>query len=89
MVAFSEGLKVFSFSVMQSSFCFPNVNIVTVPAASFVDDLRSLRTVEAVFVRKEGFDAACVLKNDLEVDERVEVGYTGFKAFSDLDARKT
>ncbi len=70
MVTFSEGLKVFSFSVMQSSFCFPNVNIVTVPAASFVDDLRSLRTVEAVFVRKEGFDAAFVLKNDLEVDEK-------------------
>ena len=79
----------FSFPIMKSSFCFPYVNNITVPAASFVDDLRSLRTVEVVFVRKEGFDAACVLKNDLEVDERVKVGYTGFKAFSDLDAWKT
>jgi len=68
----------FSFPVMKSSFCFSYVNIITVPAASFVDDLRSLRTIKAVFVRKEGFDAACVLKDDLEIDKRIEVGYTGF-----------
>ena len=53
-------------------------------AASFVNDLRSLRTIKAVFVRKEGFDAACVLK-----DERIEVGYTGFQTFSDLDVGET
>jgi len=46
------------------SFCFSYVSIITVPAASFVDDFRSLRTIKAVFVRKEGFDAACVLKDD-------------------------
>ena len=67
----------FSFPVMKSSFCFTNINIIADPAASFVNDLRSLRTmIKAVFVRKEGFDAACVLKDDLEVDERIEVGYT-------------
>jgi hypothetical protein len=75
MIAFSERLKMFSFPVMKSSFCFSYVNIITVPAASFVDDLRSLRTIKAVFVRKEGFDA---LKDDLEIDKRIEVGYTGF-----------
>ena len=73
----------------KSSFCFSNKNIIAVPAASFVNDLRSLRTIKAVFVRKEGFDAACVLKDDLEVDERIEVGYTGFKTFSDLDVGET
>ena len=67
----------FSFPVVKSSSCFPYVNIIAVPTASFVDDLRSLRTIKVVFVRKEGFDA-CVLKDDLEVDERIEVGYTGF-----------
>ena len=76
----------FSFPVMKSSFCFSNINIIAVPAASFVNDLRSLRTV---FVRKEGFDAACVLKDYLEVDERIEVGYTGFQTFSDLDLGET
>ena len=68
----------FSFPVMMSSLCFSYINIIAVPAASFVGDLRSLRMIKAVFVRKEGFDAACVLKDDLEVDERIKVGYTGF-----------
>ena len=49
----------FSFPVVKSSFCFTNINIIAVPAASFVNDFRSLRTIKAVFVRKEGFDAAC------------------------------
>ena len=75
----------FSFPVVKSSFCFTNINIIAVPAASFVNDFRSLRTIKAVFVRKEGFDAACVLQDDLEVDERIEVGYTGFQTFSDLE----
>ena len=79
----------FSFPVVKSSFCFTNVNIIAVPAASFVNDFRSLRTIKVVFVRKEGFDAACVLKDDLEVDERIEVGYTGFQTFSDLDVGET
>ena len=79
----------FSFPVVKSSFCFTNINIIAVPAASFVNDLRSLRTIKAVFVRKEGFDAACVLKDNLEVDERIEVGYTGFQTFSDLDVGET
>ena len=89
MIVFSEGLKMFSFPVVKSSFCFTNVNIIALPAASFVNDFRSLRTIKAVFVQKEGFDAACVLKDDLEVDERIEVGYTGFQTFSDLDVGET
>ena len=32
---------------------------------------------------------ACVLKDDLEVDERIEVGYTRFQTFSDLDVGET
>ena len=74
---------------IKSSFCFSNIKIIAVPAASFVNDLRSLRTIKAVFVRKEGFDAACVLKDDLEVDERIEVGYTGFQTFGDLYVGET
>ena len=46
----------FSFPVMKMSFCFSDINIIAVPAASFVNYLRSLGTIKAVFVRKEGFD---------------------------------
>ena len=52
----------FCFSVAKPSFCFANENFIRVPATSFVDNLKQLRTVQAVFLWKEGFDAACVLK---------------------------
>ena len=53
MVTFRESFEVFCFSVMESSFCFANVEFVTVPAASFIDDFGSLRSVQAIFVRKK------------------------------------
>ncbi len=57
-------------------------SIITVSAARFVDsvdDLRSLRTVKDIFVRKKKrFNAACILENDFDLDARVEVGYTAF-----------
>ena len=74
----------FCFSVMESSFCFANVEIITVPAASFIDDTGPLRSVQAIFVWENGFDAACVLEYDLEIDRRVEIVYTGFQTFRDL-----
>ena len=51
-------------SVMESSVCFANVEFVTVPATSSIDDLGPLRSVQAIFlwiVWKIGFDAGCVL----------------------------
>ena len=54
----------FCFSVVESLFCFSNVEFITVPATSFihVDDLRPLRSVQAIFVWEIGFDVVCVLK---------------------------
>ena len=77
MVTFRVGLEMFCFSVMEPSFCLANIEFITVPATSFIDDLGPLRSVQAIFVWKEGFDAACVLENDLEIDERVETVYAG------------
>ena len=47
MVTFSEGLEMFCFSVMESSFCLANVKFATVPATSFVDDFGPLRSVHS------------------------------------------
>ena len=55
----------FTFSIMKSSFCFTDVKIIAIPATSFVNDFRLLRTIQAVLVRKERFDAASILKNYL------------------------
>ena len=73
LVVYLIGLEMFCFSVVKPLFCFAYVKFIAVPAISFVDNFRQLKTVEAVFVWKERFDATRVLKNVLEVDERVEV----------------
>ena len=79
----------FCFSVMESPFCFANLEFVTIPATSFIDELGPLRSVQAIFVWKIGFDAACVLEYDLEIDKRVEIVYAGFQTFGDLVTLKT
>ena len=77
VVIFNEGLEVFSFSIMKSSFCLiTDVEIIAVPATGFVNYFRFLRTIQAVLVWKERFDAAIILKNYLEVDKRIEIVYT-------------
>ena len=79
----------FCFSVMESLFCFASVEFITVPATSFIDDSGPLRSVQAIFVWKKGFDAACVLENDLEIHERVQIVFAGFQTFRDLVTVKT
>ena len=79
----------FSFFVMKSTFCLAYKKFIAISATSFVDNSRQLRAVQAILVRKVGFDVACVLKNNLEVDTIVEFVYTGFQTFSDLIAVKT
>ena len=41
----------FCFSIMESSFCFANVELITVPATSFIDDFGPLRSVQAMLSR--------------------------------------
>ena len=86
MVRFSDGLEMSCFSGMESSFCFANVEFITVPATSFIDDRGPLRSVQEIFVWKIGFDAACVLEYELEIDERVEIV---FQTFGDSVTVKT
>ena len=54
---------------------FSNVEFITVPETSFIDDLEHMRSIQAIFVWKVGFDSACVLEYDLEIDEREEIVY--------------
>ena len=69
---------------MKSSLCFTDVKFIAIPATSFVNDFRLLRSIQAVLEWKERFDAAGVLKNYLQVDTRIEMVYTGFQAFNYL-----
>ena len=57
--------KMFSFSVMQSSFGFSNMKIIAVPTGSSIYNLSHFATAKSIFVRKERFNAASALKNHL------------------------
>ena len=52
-------------------------------AASFVNDFGWLWSVESVLVWEEGFDAPGALKNNFNINKRVETINTRFKTFSD------
>ena len=43
-------IEVFRFPVMQSTFCFSNVTIITIPAASLINYFRPKRAVEFVVI---------------------------------------
>jgi len=74
----SESFEVLSLSVMQSSFIYFDVKSFTIPATGFVDNLRFLRPVETIFIRKERLYATSVLKNNPEVDETIKLINTRF-----------
>ena len=68
----------FSLTVMEPSLSFTNVNIITIPTTSFVNDFGSLRAIKAVLVWKERFNMAGVLKNYFLINTRVKLVNTGF-----------
>ena len=45
VVIFNEGLEVLSFSILKSSFCFTDVEIIAIPAIGFVNYFRFLSTI--------------------------------------------
>ena len=76
MVIFSEGLKMFGFSIVKPPFSFTDIKTITIPAICSVDNSGLLWTINTVLVRKERFYASSALKNDLKVNTRVEIVHT-------------
>ena len=54
----------FRFSILKSPLRFSDVKVITIPATCLVNGLRSLGTIQAIFVWKERFDAKSVQKNN-------------------------
>ena len=67
---------------MQSSFCFADVEAITVPTTGFVYYFRSLRTTETIFVRKKRLNPASVLKNNPKIDTAIKLTNTRFNTSS-------
>ena len=85
MAVACQCLEVFRFPVMQSTFCFPNIEIITVPANYF----RPKGAVEFVFVGEKRLNSASVSENNLRIKTTVELINTGFKLLSDNFALNT
>ena len=66
----------FSFAIMKPSFSFTYVKTITIPEICSVNNSGLLRAINAVLVRKERFYASNTLKNDLQVNTRVEFIHT-------------
>ena len=78
----------FGFSIVEPSFSFTDVKIITISAICYVNNSGLLRTINSILVTKEIFYAASALKINLKVNTRVQFVHTRFQAFSDLVALK-
>ena len=56
-----KSFEMLGLPLMQSSFCFADVEGITVPTTGFVYYFRSLRTTETIFVREKRLNPASVL----------------------------
>ena len=72
MTGTCDPFKMFSFPVMQSTFCFVDVKILAVPTTSLINNFRNLRTVNLIFVGKKGLDAMGALENHLKINAAIK-----------------
>ena len=89
MAVTRQSFEVFRFPVMQSTFCFPNIAIITIPAASLINYLRPKGAVESVFIEEKrlnsaskncqvlgknfNFNSASVSENNLRIRTTIEL----------------
>ena len=64
MAVTRQRFEVFRFSVMQSTFCFSNIAIITIPAASLINYFRPMGALKSVFIGEKRLNLASVSEND-------------------------
>ena len=67
MAVTCQRFEVFRFPVMQSTFYFPNIAIITIPATSLINYFRPKGAVESVFVGEKRLNSASVSENNLRL----------------------
>ena len=72
MAGTRDPFKMFSFPVMQSTFCFADVKILAVPTTRLINNFRHLRTVNLIFVGKKGLDAMSALENNPKINAAIK-----------------
>ena len=81
MTGTCDPFKMFSFSVIQCTFCFPNVEILAIPTTSSIHNFRHLGTVDFIFVGKKGLDGMDALKNHPKINAAIRFINAGLKLF--------
>ena len=82
MTGTCDPFKMFSFSVIQSTFCFPKVEILAVPTAGSIRNFRHLGTVDFIFVGIKGLDGMNALENHPKINAAIKFINAGLKLFS-------
>ena len=72
MAVTRQRFEVFRFPVMQSTFCFSNIAIIAIPAASLVNYFRPKGAAESVFIGKKRLNSASVSENNLRIKTIIE-----------------
>ena len=68
-----QRFEVFRFPFMQSTFCFSNIAIITIPAASLINYFRPKGAVESVFLGEKRLNSASVSENNLRIKTTIEL----------------
>ena len=79
MTSTCDTFEMFSFSVMQSTFRFSNVEILAAPTTSLIYNFGHLGTVDHIFVGKKGLDATSALENHPQINAAIEFIDAGLK----------
>ena len=74
MAVTRQRFEMFRFPVMQSIFCFPNIAIITISAASLINYFRPKGAVEVVFKGKKRLNSASVSENKLRIKFNCSLG---------------
>ena len=67
MAVTRQRFEVFRFPVMQSTFCFPNIAVITIPAVRLINYFRLKGVVESVIIGENRLNSASVSENNLRI----------------------
>ena len=67
MAVTRQRFEVFRFPAVQSTFCFPNIAIITIPAASLINYFRPKGVAESVLIGEKRLNSASVSENNLNI----------------------
>ena len=73
MAVTPQRFEVFRFPVMQSTFCFSNIAIITIPAASLINYFRPNGALESVFIGEKRLNSASVSEYNLRIKTTIEL----------------